>query len=451
MSVASAMRRATGLGGVRVLIDAANSIRTSTHYRTYLTRQLTRFIRESADMQVLIRQIDDRFDPQNRQLGTRVVGEASERILVSILRDFDASNARIIDQIMRRLVMLIDDMDEVDAGRAGRTAAERRADLQAIEQSIGDLKTMRQHVADVLTGSDSLLATRLLRHLERELGLAPSHRGLQTGTEPPPRLTPRTPAPTRLSRAVTDLLDADLAGDVQRAARVALDAAGGNSNVAQVVRRILSHGSGTRENARVIAVLLESEVLVQPRKRRSYNDATHFEELVTGSYHEFTGHLRDPARSPGFIGTGRGGRTIGIDGINNGFVRDAKWVERPVEISPHVTGQRHPPAQIPEVGGRAERQTTPELHEGIVTQERSEAARRARQQYDADAYQSAIWKEREIVQQMMRQMQFADENGLHGIEWVVSSREMAEFFERIFSQQVQQEFPHLRGAFVTVD
>jgi hypothetical protein len=151
---------------------------------------------------------------------------------------------------------------------------------------------------------------------------------------------------------------------------------------------------------------------------------------VTGSLFEWTGYLREPVR---------GYDSVGIDGLVDGWVVDAKLAERPAEESRHLHGR----VGLPK--GDEELQDVVRSYESY--------RRRMREPDEPEAVDVHIERSREppptprekrawseqfeikVVGQMERQLQFAKENGLNGVRWVVSAPDVADVLRREFAQR----------------
>ena len=155
------------------------------------------------------------------------------------------------------------------------------------------------------------------------------------------------------------------------AVRAALFAVGGPDQAPALVRLILSQGSGPIENARVVDVLQLADRLEVNTRGAKSGDPIDFQEFVTGRRSEWTGQITDPTFSYGHYR----------------YRRDQQWVRQGREVARNLP--------------RRER-TRPREHVDQGAHRHPEAAE--------------MFADRRIADEMTRQLQFARESNLRGIE-----------------------------------
>ncbi|MFF8391877.1 hypothetical protein, partial [Cellulosimicrobium funkei] len=146
----------------------------------------------------------------------------------------------------------------------------------------------------------------------------------------------------------------------------------------------------------------------------------------------------------------RGLPTVGVDGIVEGWVRDAKYSEVALAESGHLKGRAVPPKRggvSDDVQGGFPRRDRPwEADEtpDVVTQMKPPPPMSARERIAVHEEKTGIVLEAELE----RQLAFARENGLHGVQWVTNSPELAAAFEEILGSRLRR--PDVRLEFKVV-
>jgi hypothetical protein len=199
----------------------------------------------------------------------------------------------------------------------------------------------------------------------------------------------------------------ELPDAIRTAAHDLVVAAGGDS--AAAVRKILQK-AGPEADAMVIAVLwAEKKIKPGDSLAQGVDHAAH-QTAVTGLKFEWTGNPAQVSM----------GESIGLDGIAGGLVVDAKHSNVPVETLSHLTDEIVPAAPNPPAWMTNTEQT-------IDTQ-----IKQANTYVDIAAAQKKIFEEQHsILDQMRRQLDWARENGLKGINWVCNDAAHADAFRRL--------------------
>ncbi len=243
--------------------------------------------------------------------------------------------------------------------------------------------------------------------------------------------------------------------------------------VAAAVKSVLAgHDSLEARNRMAIAILVAQE-RIRPGGRVPVSgpqvEAGRYQERVTGSSFEWTGKLRAPVRT--FT-------TIGIDGIVDGFVYDAKHTGVPVSASGHLQGRKSPgrvrkePVPAAPEAGAAGKQPAETGKPEAKAPDKKPSAKKDKPEYESDEIQGGIprrdtswqrdttpklttemrppekvtsreliaYEERtgiSVVGEMERQLVFARENGLRGVVWVTNSEELQKAFLELFHSEVR--------------
>ncbi|MCM2422900.1 hypothetical protein [Streptomyces sp. RKAG293] len=454
------------------------------------------------DMRRVTRALGLMYGPEE---ATRISAALVERALMRVLEVHDqrlVAGCTLLEEAVNRL---LDDREALSSGGALRSAEQRLADLRTLERQLSGLKRFEENVREIIDSDGHSMQTSLRNQMEAELGLTRSAAPVaDRGTAPagPPRL--RSGTRPQVAAAVEELFTAldearplpvaprhpgapwreeplsahELAGTqserVNRAAEHLVGLYGGREGdgIADAVRLLLAGADNPAERNRMVIAVLVAHGRLTPNARvpstGPHVDAGIFQETVTGASYEWTGHLRKPVR--GFT-------TIGVDGLVAGRVRDAKHTNVPVTEAGSIRGRVAAPKVEPDPGdlravrpgkGRGaakprknprkvsdevqgglplrhrpwEELTTPDL----ITAMRTSEPVTLREQI-------IVFEERigiELTVELTRQLEFARENGLRGVEWVVNSRDLARVYELIWITQVRPEVPGVSATFLVV-
>ncbi|MCX4650249.1 MULTISPECIES: hypothetical protein [unclassified Streptomyces] len=418
--------------------------------RGALLEQLQRWGRTSPEMQGIIRVLGAAHGGSRaeelaydlaRVLLMRAVGVHERRLDVTCGTLHDVLNRLLGDREALR-----------GAGSAARGAAAREADLRTLVSALDELRTLEQTVTWMLGDSEHDLRTAVRSQLQTAAGPSrssapvpePSARAVRPGGAgtTAPRPAPGTgeaavaagrrlfeaieahpPAPKRAGRTGPHKpYTAEQLGrqskEVSAAALALVDAfraEHGDRAVAAAVRNILAGADDLVERNRMaIAVLVAHGRLrpgrAVPRRGPQYR-AGAYQEKVTGTPFECTGVLPAPVGSF---------ETVSIGGIVNGWVREAK----------------HTQALLSESGrplrGRGGRPWQQHRTADVVTEMRGQPPLTARELIAGYEEKAGM----PLAAEMERQLVFAQDNGLYGVEWVTNSPELRDEFERIFTSEV---------------
>ncbi|TMV00047.1 hypothetical protein [Streptomyces sp. DASNCL29] len=379
------------------------------------------------------------------------------------------------DRIQELLVRLLEDRDALRRGPTARprSAAAQEADMQALVKEFEALRTLQQTVRQMVSDDEQGLRTALRNHLETQLGMTRSYAPVVVGEAAevarlsplthPPRLAPT--APPAAVAAATGLFEAmekhppkavrptgksergpftpytakEYAGKQSREVNLAAGTLvapfrkKGRDAVAEAVKALLAgSGDAASRNRMVIAVLVAHERLVPgaavPKGGPNFRAGV-YQQKVTGSSFEWIGRLKEAYRDL---------ETTGIDGIVDGWVCDAKHTDVILAESGHLRGRVTPPAtkgkekasaEIPGGLPRRDRPWEKETTPDVTAQMRPPPPVTAREELALSEKLKIT-----LASQMERQLIFARENGLHGVEWVTNSPELAGAFEKAFEE-----------------
>ncbi len=410
--------------------------------RQLLAAEVRAFGRTSREMAALQRAMD-LLHPTARPLP---IDDLVTLVLYSAMHSHEARTRSVLHRLNEALARTMDDLDALRRGEplGGRTAGMRAADLTTIAEAMHELPNFEKRVRDLLdTDPDGMWAQAL--RAELAAALTPPQPPRPVRTAPPPT-APRAPraavAPLSVGEATTALRDAlwaagpsatalwnarTLPRAVSRAAHRLVIAAGGD--VGEAVRRLVDAG-GPDADAMVVAVLWR-EGRIEPQGVDLGERAFEIHQrLVTGLEFEWHGEL-----PPGVFG-----KHIGIDGIADGFVVDAKHLDAPLETSPHVLGEAAP-RPTPFWRRDTEVDVLTELGDVARAQERLTPESRGAQE------RLIVEHERDVLEQMERQLEFARHNGLKGIRWVCNDEGLAEAF-RTLAHRLPATYADLQVDFV---
>ncbi|NEW69879.1 hypothetical protein [Streptomyces rhizosphaericus] len=291
-------------------------------------------------MRAVTRALERTYGPvEAGRISTALVERLLIRALAAHEGRLTVSSTRI-EEILNRLM---EDREALrGGGRPVRPGAEQTADLRELEQQLQGLATFEQSVREMINDREHDWQTALRNELETQLGLTRSHTPVTGASEiarlmalaDPPRLRPGTRP--ELVAAADELLDAlrktppapvePPAGRPYRARervgtqseRVTEAAArmvsllGGEKagGVPKAVRLILAGTGDLAERNRMVIEVLVAHGRLTPGKSVPKGGpqvaAGGFQELVTGSSQEWTGHLVEPVR---------GHTTVGVDNV----------------------------------------------------------------------------------------------------------------------------------------
>lgn len=414
-----------------------------------LLEQLQRWGRTNPEMQRIIRVLgaahggsraEELAHDLARVLLTRAVGVHERRLDVTCGTLHDVLNRLLGDREALR-----------GAGSAARGAAAREADLRTLVSALDELRTLDQTVTWMLGDSEHDLRTAVRSRLQTAAGPLrssapvpePGARAVRPGGAgtTAPRPAPGTgeaavaagrrlfeaieahpPAPKRAGRTGPGKpYTAQQLGwqpkEVSAAALAFVDAfraEHGDRAVAAAVRNILAGADDLAKRNRMAIAVLVAHGRLRPERavpRRGPQDrAGAYQEKATGTRLECTGVLPDPVGSF---------ETVGIGGIVNGWVREAKHTQALLAESGPLRGRGGPPGQQHRTAD-------------VVTEMRGQPPLTARELIAGYEETARI----PLAAEMERQLVFAQDNGLHGVEWVTNSPELRDEFERIFTSEV---------------
>ena len=390
--------------------------------RAALREGLTAFVRESPAMESLERAMRLLYRDRPRPS----VQSLAELVLLSIVRGHEVRTQGVLGRLNEALARILDDLDALRAGHSieGRTAGMRTQDLTAIARALDDLNTLEQQVRFMMEGDETWAA-----QLRSELGgrLAgpppPTRRPAPFRPTSPPR--PQTPrsAASNLRRAflgagadpVAVMATGRPPNAVLQAAHRLVVAAGGD--VPTAVRVLMQMGPGPETDAMITAVLMgEGRIYRGAPLPGGEMWAAHQREVSGLDFEWSAGPGTDisrrtrppdptlPRRAP--LPPGALGEEIGIDGIVDGMLVDAKHGGTPLDV---LTGRAE---AVPFWRRDVEPGADVDLREAI-------SPRQVDVPGQLDEY------ERGLLTELSRQLEFAEHNGLKGVRWVCSSEELA--------------------------
>lgn len=256
----------------------------------------------------------------------------------------------------------------------------------------------------------------------------------------------------------------------------------GDRAVAAAVKALLTGTDDMAERNRMVISVLIAEDRLRPGRAVPRGTAHgRYQERGTGTSFEWTAKLQQPVR---------GFETVGIDGIVGGWVRDTKHIQVGVAESGHFHGRLKPPKPLPDKPPAAPHgspepkpEPKPKPKPAAKAGEAGKGGKRPRRKAESDEIQGGFarrdrpWEEdvtpdvatglrepppvtaRELIAlheektgitlaaEMERQLLFAHENGLRGVEWVAATPELKAEFERIFRTQVGNPQPDVMMSF----
>lgn len=396
--------------------------------RAALREGLTAFVRNSPTMESL----DQAMRLLYRDLPRPSMQSLAELVLLSIVRGHEVRTRGVLGRLNEALARVLDDLDALRAGRAieGRPAALRSRDLASIDQTLRELRTLEQEVRELLEGDESW-AAQLRSELTQSLGgPRPTRRPTMFRPTGSPRIQKPAQAMDRLRRALL-VAGADPAAvmasgrpsnAVLQAAHGLVVAAGGDvkAAVSALVRR-----GGPDMDSMIKAVLMaEGRIYRGAALPEGVAWAAH-QHAVTGLDFEFSSGpgtvISRRARPPDPTLPPRAplppdihGEEIGIDDIQAGLLVDAK----------------HGAGALEEAGGMPfepawQRDTEPGVDVGIREAQRSAKIGTPSTPRTSRKNVQPLSHEERLLRQLVRQVDWAEHNGLKGVRWVCSSEERA--------------------------
>lgn len=418
--------------------------------RGALLREMRTFVAASDEMTTLQRAID-LLNPRHPRPD---VADIATSVLYSALRSHEDATSAVLTRMNEAIGRTLDDLATLRAGGSldGRTAQMRAADLASIAQAMDDLVRLEDRIRDVMrTDPDGSWVHGLRAEAEAAM-LRPTAAAPPGGAVTPPATAAAGVAPAvrqipnTVAGAIVGLRDAihavapagnalfasrQLPDAVRAAAHDLVVLAGGE--VAEAVRRALRSGGEAADD--MVLAILWAEGRVQPSTQnlgtRSYDI---HQEMVTGLPYELSGTRPsiDPRRAGELV------RDIGIDGIRDGLVVDAKHMAGNLEDSAHLIGGAEARRRWADEAFRPTPEGESALYPGDrglrtydAVDELDDATRQVSTADRARLERAMTHEEIEIMSQMRRQLEFARRNGLRGIRWVANSAELAAHLQRI--------------------
>lgn len=406
--------------------------------RSVLARQMREFVGGSTELVSLQRAMDLLHPGHPRPNLTEVVTS----VMYSALRGHESHTARVLTRLNEAMGRTLEDLDALRRNEpiGGRTAGMRAADLTQIALAMEDLTQLEQRIRNLME-TDRSWVQALSAELEASM--------LRPAAAAATPIVPRAPgrveaaalslsvssglarlqdaihavAPTGVAIWATRLLPAR----VRQAAHDLVVASGGDVRAA--VHTAIRSGSDTAND--VVIAILWAENRIQPRaKGLGAADFDLHQRSVTGLDFEWQGKLAP----------GQSGREIGLDGITDGVVVDAKNLSIPLVESAHVLGGATPRQPF---SGHQRREVTP----ADLVSDVAEASRRVTPADRARVESHIELKQTETLEQMQRQLDWARYNGLDGIRWVCNAQELADYFNTI-ADRLPSGYRNMRTEFV---
>ncbi|MFG3497639.1 hypothetical protein [Streptomyces sp. NPDC047928] len=338
--------------------------------RPQLVQQIRQCARNHAGANAAVRTLATLYGASPSQ---RTVHRLIERMMLRVLGVHVDRLTATRNRMERALNRLLDDLDALQAEgpRTVRDASAQAQDLKALVDALDELKTFRDDLLYILRTDEHGLRTMARNELEALRGRPRSYAPVESAGRPPagpPR--PAAGTGTEVAGAAVRLFEAIEAfppypvrpervggrpsapykpltarqygrqsRKVTRAARryVAMFEQGAQDPVAAAVKSVLAGQDSLADRNRMAIAILVSQKRIWPGRRvptsGPHVKAGAYQEKVTGSSFEWTGKLQQPVRT--FT-------TIGIDGIVDGFVYDAKHTDVALSRSGHLKGQVMP-------------------------------------------------------------------------------------------------------------
>ncbi|MGW1765481.1 hypothetical protein ACWCQL_15595 [Streptomyces sp. NPDC002073] len=489
---------------------------TYTIDRPRLVQQIRQFTREHPGAQGAVRAL---ASLAGRVPAQRTVDRLIERLLLRAAGVHAERLTASRNRMERALNTLLDELDSLqsEGTRPAPDPSARAQGLRALSTALDELQTFRDELLLMLKSEEHDWQTMVRNELEALGGRRRSYAPVERAGAPPvvpPR--PAAGAAPELAAAAGRLFEAietvppspvrpERVGGrprapykpltarqygrqsrkVTRAARrfVAMFEHGTQDPVAAAVKSVLAGQDGLEARNRMAIAILVAQDRIRPGRRvpgsGPHVEAGRYQERVTGSSFEWTGKLRAPVRT--FT-------TIGIDGIVDGFVYDAKHTGVTVSESGHLQGRKSPgrvrkepvPA-APEAGAGGKQPAEAGKPEAKAQEKvpdkkpsgKKPAEKKEKPEYESDEIQGgiprrdtswqrdttpklttemrppekvtareliAVYEEKtgiSVVGEMERQLVFAQENGLRGVVWVTNSEELRKAFQEVFHSEVR--------------
>lgn len=368
----------------------------------------------------------------------------ADRILLLLLGDRHGRVEQLLREMDDNLDRLLDDIEARRTGTPlpGRTPEQSRADMLALRKILEEIDRFKGELRTVLAeGTPESRVADLRKELLAELtpigprpGTAPGRaadleeatgelRAALRGLPEPKSVRPDRPPTAR------ELLQ--LPDEALRAASTLIRLLGEDPGLGPIPRTVqhLIRSAPPAELDRLVYAVLQASKVLLPGKRAPSSDWGRHQVAVTGTPAEWTGALKNPVR---------GDYTIGIDGIKDGWVVDAKLTSQHVEESGHIFGE----VALP----RREREIQPGVRPDLPREQGELGERELVEQIQGTAERPTISGEVlaerrfriKTLSEIERQIQFAKENGLRGVRWVATTKEVADFFEQAFDATLRK-------------
>ncbi|MGG8407773.1 hypothetical protein ACM614_14675 [Streptomyces sp. 12297] len=450
-----------------------------------------------------------------------------ERVMLRVVGAHVTRLTATRNKMEQALNNLLDDLDALHSKepQTSRPSPAQSVDLSTLIGALDELATFRDELLFMLKTDEHGLQTLMRNEMEALSGLPRSYAPIGKGGPPaigPPRPAAGTSAAVasgaeRLFKAIetappepvvpqrtgtgkyapNEPLEAQDYGRqshvVTAAAQsyVALFERGAPDPVLSAVRSVLAGQDNLAARNRMAIAILVAKGKLKPGsvvpKSGPNVEAGVFQAEVTGSSFEWTANLKSEVR---------GHPTVGIDGIVDGYVYDAKHTHVAPSKSHHFKGRESPgnvkkekpaaegksgaagkeeapakkapetkapetkpseakPAETKPAEGdpgktakKKEKPVPDEIQGGLPFRETpwlrdttEDVAREMRPPVPVTSRELiAVYEERvgiSVVGQMERQLAFARENGLRGVVWVTNSKELQKAFQDVLQADVQ--------------
>ncbi|MEU8471609.1 hypothetical protein AB0F30_27505 [Streptomyces sp. NPDC029006] len=464
--------------------------------RAALLEQLHSWGRRSAEMEKVTKALHGLYGGTR---GDEIAGHLVTALLMRAVGLHESGLNATTRKLSSVLERLLEDREALRrAGGTVRSRTAMEADLHTLQSSLQELRTFEQTVQFMLRDSETDLRTAVRSQLETAVGLKRSYAPVPPPGVPvtrpagPPRIAaatgpaavkagaqlfeaiekhppaPRPPTPAQPGRGApakpyTAREMGRQSKQVKAAALTfvaAFRAEHGDRAIAAAVKALLAGTGDAADRNRMVIAVLQAEGRIRPGGAVARGTAHGlYQERITGTPFEWVAELQRLVR---------GFRTVGVDGIVDGWVRDAKHSKAIVAESGHFRGRVPPgkpllekpppvphgepaPAPAPKAGkgGRPRRRKpqSDEIQRGFPNRDRPwekdvtpdvESELRGRPPLTAREL-IAVHEERAGIKlgaEMERHLAFAHENGLRGVEWVAATPELRNEFERIFRTEV---------------
>lgn len=400
-------------------------------------------MREWAEQHPLMKQLQEALNVAHPTGKPPTVSTIAELVLVALMNQHERHLQGTLGRLNTSLARLMDDLDDLRNGRqlTGAAAQLSAQDMKTVQKALDELKKFEDDVRFML-GDDGgrNFADNMALELESGLrGRGKGARGPRNKKPTPmvkPGVKPTLPWDSYLSDVVKELrriapsargfyTSAGPSRALRRAARNLVAASGGK--VRSAIQQLILRG-GADVDELIIAVLWSCDRICPGTKMKAGSAADMHQMSITGLPYEWSGRAA----------AGENGGRVGLDGIKGGYVTDAKFSNKPAGQSPHlIGGAGYKPGPPPDTVLDADAELKNVIREADAAKALDQRADRMveEQQY-------------KMLDQMMRQLAFADENGLRGIKWVINDEELKAAIEAL-SAQLPGRYSHLEKVFVT--